>query len=347
MDFGKYLKELREKASLTQEEAAKKMEVSTTSIQNWEYNKNHPEIENLNIIAKIYNIDFSILVDVLNKSLNNLDADDKSKRKLQYEYLLSSKFDIEKFKKIDFTEKEKDLFTAFALNISLCNHPLPTLFKQTQTSLEASLFIDKIKDLGLIEINSDYKITDYFKKYSIELSERGEYLLELIKSNQYFDIYSLKIDNLLMLASKFALINNLHEKLKLLKFIHENKLYLIKTVKDENNTTLVDYPFQEYTSNNYRYYSDKVKFIERLPLVLEDDYYELIKEESSNEEYLASKEVYLKKLEVYEANKDLLEDMNKPTFNEVYVEYVKLSEKGEKLYNALVESGYYNKEEDK
>lgn len=345
MNFGKYLKELRENAGLTQDEAANKMGVSTTSVQNWEYNNNLPEIDNLNALARTYNIALVELIGILDKSLNKTNDSKQEERKLPYEDLLSDEFniDIDKIKSLDFSERKKDIFIAFALNISFNNNPLPTLFHQTQTSLEASLFIDKMKELKIIEINSSYKLGyGYNENFSITLSEQGKYMLELIKDNQYFDIYSLNIHQFLLLASKFNLINHLDEKLKLLEFIYKNKPYLIKTVENNGDIYLVDYPFEEYVNNSYSRYRNKCKFVDRLPQILENDYYELIKEESSDEEYLALKNVYLKKLEVYNANKDLLEDMNKPTFNEVYVEYIKLSDKGEKLYNALEECGHYN-----
>lgn len=348
MDFGKYLKELRENAGLTQDEAANKMGVSTTSVQNWEYNNNLPEIDNLNALAKTYNIALTELISILDKSLNKTNNNKQEERKLPYEDLLSDEFNIDKIKSLDFTNKEIDIFVGFALNISLNNNPLPTLFQQTKSSMEASLFIDKIKDLELIiyetkdvtitktNYGNQFVISDYINYYPIQLSNAGRYLLDLIKSNTYFNIYSLKISELFMLAKNFNLINNLDEKLELLQFIHEKKSYCIKTVESNNEESLIEYPLEKYTENK------NIAFINRLPLILEADYYELIKEESSDNEYLAAKEIYLKKLKVYKANKELLDDMNEPTFNEVYVEYVKLSKKGEKLYNALEECAYYN-----
>ncbi|WP_324186872.1 helix-turn-helix domain-containing protein [Enterococcus mundtii] len=44
MDFGKILKEKRHQAGITQEELAKRLNVSRSAISNWEIGRNYPDI---------------------------------------------------------------------------------------------------------------------------------------------------------------------------------------------------------------------------------------------------------------------------------------------------------------
>ena len=47
MDFGKILKEKRHQAGITQEELAKRLNVSRSAISNWEIGRNYPDIHTL------------------------------------------------------------------------------------------------------------------------------------------------------------------------------------------------------------------------------------------------------------------------------------------------------------
>lgn len=60
--FGKFLKQARLNAGLTQEEVAAKLNVSAISVQNWESGKNKIKDANLNYLAYIYNVSKDVLV---------------------------------------------------------------------------------------------------------------------------------------------------------------------------------------------------------------------------------------------------------------------------------------------
>ncbi|NLC17406.1 MAG: helix-turn-helix transcriptional regulator [Clostridiales bacterium] len=54
-EFGKKLKELREKFGLFQSDLAKEMEVAQNTISNWEKGKSEPSIEQIIKLAEIFN----------------------------------------------------------------------------------------------------------------------------------------------------------------------------------------------------------------------------------------------------------------------------------------------------
>ena len=57
MEFKNYLRELRQSANFTQKEAADKMSVSVTSVQNWENGRSIPERALFGDIIRAYNAD--------------------------------------------------------------------------------------------------------------------------------------------------------------------------------------------------------------------------------------------------------------------------------------------------
>ncbi|MGI5888979.1 MAG: helix-turn-helix domain-containing protein [Oscillospiraceae bacterium] len=72
MDFGTQMKELRKKAGLTQEEAAKKLNVSRQAVSNWENNKNLPDIEVLIEISRVYAVSLDELILGGKEDMNNM-----------------------------------------------------------------------------------------------------------------------------------------------------------------------------------------------------------------------------------------------------------------------------------
>lgn len=55
-NFGEKIRELRKKHNLTQEELANKLKISDKSISKWEMGISKPTLENLEIIADIFDI---------------------------------------------------------------------------------------------------------------------------------------------------------------------------------------------------------------------------------------------------------------------------------------------------
>lgn len=86
MNLGKRLKSLRECNGLSQEELAKKLNISRQSISKWELDKSYPDTENLVFLSEIYNI----TIDELVKETNELNINEKYELKpykREYEFL--------------------------------------------------------------------------------------------------------------------------------------------------------------------------------------------------------------------------------------------------------------------
>ncbi len=62
MDFGKRIKNIRLENNLTQENMAKKLNVSRQAISNWENNKNLPDLEMIIIIAQMFPLSLDQLI---------------------------------------------------------------------------------------------------------------------------------------------------------------------------------------------------------------------------------------------------------------------------------------------
>ena len=76
MKISQMLKEKRKEYQLTQEQLAEKIFVSTKTISNWETGKTTPDIQNLILLAKLFNISLdnlllegSDIVETLNKDV--------------------------------------------------------------------------------------------------------------------------------------------------------------------------------------------------------------------------------------------------------------------------------------
>lgn len=71
--FGERLKELRKENNITQENLAKKINVSTRLINYYENNDKKPSVEKIHSICKIFNISADYLLGFSNKKrpLNN------------------------------------------------------------------------------------------------------------------------------------------------------------------------------------------------------------------------------------------------------------------------------------
>ena len=56
MEFGKYFKECRKQADLSQKEVAEKLGIHQSNISDWENNVSRPDYEKLIDLAKIYDV---------------------------------------------------------------------------------------------------------------------------------------------------------------------------------------------------------------------------------------------------------------------------------------------------
>lgn len=72
MNFGKQIKEIRLSNNLTQEQMAKKLNVSRQAISNWENNKNLPDLEMIITISNIFSLSLDNLILGGSEDMNNM-----------------------------------------------------------------------------------------------------------------------------------------------------------------------------------------------------------------------------------------------------------------------------------
>lgn len=78
--LSKKWKELRSQAGLTQEEAAKKLNVTRSAVARWESAKGIPDISNLISISELYNISLDELIKGDSKVERKIESDGKAKK---------------------------------------------------------------------------------------------------------------------------------------------------------------------------------------------------------------------------------------------------------------------------
>ena len=72
MTLGEKIKDLRKAASITQEELAEKIGVSRQAVTKWESDVGMPDVENLKIIATLFNITVDELLDYKKEILGDI-----------------------------------------------------------------------------------------------------------------------------------------------------------------------------------------------------------------------------------------------------------------------------------
>ena len=72
MEFNEQIKRLRKENNLTQEEMAKKLNVTRQAISNWENNRNLPDFEMIILIAKTFGVSLDKLI-LEDKKMNKIE----------------------------------------------------------------------------------------------------------------------------------------------------------------------------------------------------------------------------------------------------------------------------------
>lgn len=118
MTFGDYFKSLRANQKLTQQEVAEKLDVTVTTIQNWEGGKNIPDIQNLKAISKVFNTPsdylFSLLVETDNRDEGSGEIELKMD-KCSWIKLLPTDFNFKLIEDLHLSSDEFNLFTDIVL----------------------------------------------------------------------------------------------------------------------------------------------------------------------------------------------------------------------------------------
>lgn len=69
--FGDIILELRKGQNLTQQDLAKKLNITDKAISKWERGLSYPDITSISMLAKILNVDSSYLIDLCKKEDSN------------------------------------------------------------------------------------------------------------------------------------------------------------------------------------------------------------------------------------------------------------------------------------
>lgn len=85
--YGKHLKELRESKNISQEMVAEELNISRQAISRWENDKAFPDIENLKLLSKLYEVSIDELVGV-NEGRNSSEKDDHKYKVKESEQLI-------------------------------------------------------------------------------------------------------------------------------------------------------------------------------------------------------------------------------------------------------------------
>lgn len=311
MKFKDYIKDLRKSSNLSQEEASKKIGVSVSTIQNWERGDNSPDTNSIYYIAKTYNVTHKDIMSVLAQELDSeyFPSNNKISNKSKLINVLPDKKDLSILDGLEFNQLEQDLFLILRLSNELDSEPLPLLLNKASNCIEISLFLDKLRKYDLIN------------KSGAVLTSKAEFIYNNIKKSngELFNIYNIEIKDAVQLCNLYGLIDDLDIKLELINEIgSENNYYLNSFEKEINYYNKKEY-YQERSINSkikdYDRYNKRSMTQSRKDMIgkyLPNEYYEIIKEECSSDEYIKEKELYTKKMEFYEKHKELNEGLVEP-----------------------------------
>lgn len=337
MEFNQLIKTHREKLDLTQEALAELLNVTTTTIQNWERGQNQPTLSNLKPIANALNLNPLQLGNSLIGNENDQLSLDFLETKFKWEHLLPTTLNVENIKNVCLNPEEVEILKVIRLFNLFETNPISELIK-TQPDYNRLL-----TSLNLLESQKLFVFKDsYYKRYNTfegeiinirhELTDFGIRVHDFIKNKacDSFNLFNLNFHDFLWVASEQ------HDDIKQLY----NQITSIERLVNEGEVVLSSYSWEK--DDNYdryaTYYWKKVIFIEsdfiyeepnyyygneenkdtRIP----SDYFEIIQKELTDSQYLAEKEAYLKKKDYYDKHFELIEGLTPPSpFEFLYEEF--------------------------
>ncbi|WP_206857528.1 helix-turn-helix domain-containing protein [Candidatus Enterococcus mangumiae] len=174
MEFGKILKEKRKQLGITQEDLAKKLNVSRSAISNWEIGRNYPDIHTLVEISALLAVSLDELLENTDAIEEAVESELKQKRRLKKMVVgISTCFAI---------------FLAMGILYFVTNQPkIEWAQAKTTTSGEVVLFNKKdIKEINLsdkkLSIVFDLPDENHYAGYYVDGSEQlGEVNLDIYK----------------------------------------------------------------------------------------------------------------------------------------------------------------------
>lgn len=202
-NIGNIIKDIRKKYNLTQDDLAKKLNVTYQAVSKWENNKSIPDIEILNNISKLYNIDINILLGnkkkhskkiiiltiiiilVILLSIIFIFIKDKPNHNFELKTISST---CEEFKITGSAAYNQDKASIIISNISYCGEEDNTKYK----NIKCSLYEENNKENILISdcSTSEENITleSYLNNIKINVSNYNFVCKEITSTTFYLEI---------------------------------------------------------------------------------------------------------------------------------------------------------------
>lgn len=311
MEFKDFIKEAREKQALTQETAASLINVTISTVQNWENDRAKPGSDLLLGIAKAYKITIEDLLKAINSVEYEEYIDDFNYDYFKFAHLLPTDLDYDNIKCLTFTREQQNLFLIFAINLKFSDNPVNSMLTYNKDLFTTVKALDRFYKLGLYKINNLYFQDSYSRSHDgtiftqkIQLSASGEFLHKwiLANNNKLFNVYELNIIDFIGLLKAFNIYNC---SVDLIRNIVLEPIILTE-IKHYNDC---NYDESRKDKNSYSYYYNKFVLIKNN--VINSDvsncYYDILKEELQDARYINDKESYNLKLNFYQENKDKLD----------------------------------------
>jgi len=185
MNIGKIIKKKRAELNITQEELAKKLNVSRSTISNWEIERNFPDIQILVQISDCLDISLDTLLKGDPNIMESFKKDKlKHKRKIRILYIIAIIFMLLFLTMGFFYKKNSDiLYENQIKSVSVNNDVVSIELNLPVYRSFSSYFLDKTDNIGEIVINT-----------SIDLSMKNEHIVSIpIDSDFYADVTEIKI----------------------------------------------------------------------------------------------------------------------------------------------------------
>ena len=339
MEFNQLIKTHREKLELTQEALAELLDVTTTTIQNWERGQNQPTLSNLKPIADALKLNPLQLGNSLIGNETNQLSLELLETKFKWERLLPNEFNVENITNVCLNSEELELLKVIRLFNLFEANPISELIK-IQPDYNRLL-----TSLNLLESQKLFVFKDsYYKRYSSysydgetikirhELTDFGIRVHDFIKNKvcDSFNLFNLNFHDFLWVASeRYDDIKQLYNQIiSIERLVNEGEVVLnsYSWEKDDSYYKREVYYWKKvvyiesdfvYEEPNYRYDDEKNKDT-RIP----SDYFEIIQKELTDSQYLDEKEAYLKKKDYYDKHFELIEGLTPPSpFEFLYEEF--------------------------
>ena len=337
MEFNQLIKTNRENLGLTQEALAELLNVTATTIQNWERGQNQPTLSNLKPIAEALKLNPLQLGNSLIRNENNQLSSDFLETKFKWGHLLPNEFNVENITNVCLNSEEVELLKVIRLFNLFEANPISELIK-IQPDYDCLL-----TSLNLLESQKLFIFKDsYYKRYNSYdgevinirhgLTDFGVRVHDFIKNNSYdsFNLFNLNLYDFLWVSSEnYDDIKQLYSQITSIeRLVTEGEIVLNSYSWEKNDNYYreevycwkkVIYIESDFIYEEPKYYYDNERNKDtRIP----SDYFEIIQKELTDSQYLAEKESYLKKKDYYDKHYELIEGLTPPSpFEFLYEEF--------------------------